>query len=295
MGFTGLALGAMLGRDGIARANEAGAWSPPDGLPHLAPKAKSVIWLFMLGGTSHLESFDPKPALNRYAGKMISDTPFRDVLTDPALKNGRDFGAKRPLNSLIYPLQVGYRKRGQSGIEVSDWFENVGSLVDDITFVRSVWLTDKDHAAEYEFNTGHHIFDGSHPAIGAWVKYGLGSLNDDLPEFVALGSPPGSCCGGAGAQSGSYLGPVHSAVPLKVDPVNPLQFASPGGDVYREEQWASWSSSLGSTRSQRCNTLAIRRCGPASKAMSWRPGCRPRCPTWCGWETKPKPRTSSTA
>jgi hypothetical protein len=66
MGFTGLAMAALLQRDGILRANEPS--SPPDGRPHFAPRAKNVIWLFMLGGTSHLESFDPKPALNRYAG-----------------------------------------------------------------------------------------------------------------------------------------------------------------------------------------------------------------------------------
>src|SRR5690242_16107891 len=79
MGFTGLALGALLHRDGFA--SDASGWSPPDGRPHLVPKAKSVIWLFMIGGVSHLESFDPKPALNRYAGKSIGETPYRDVLS----------------------------------------------------------------------------------------------------------------------------------------------------------------------------------------------------------------------
>jgi hypothetical protein len=71
MGFTGLALGAMLHRD--ARANDS-AWSPPNGLPHFPPKAKSVIWLFMNGGVSHLESFDPKPMVTKYAGKTIAET-----------------------------------------------------------------------------------------------------------------------------------------------------------------------------------------------------------------------------
>src|SRR4051812_38549513 len=74
MGFTGLALGAMLARDGIARADE--PWSPPNGFPHFPPKAKSVIWLFMRGGVSHLESFDPKPELDRFAGKSIAETPY---------------------------------------------------------------------------------------------------------------------------------------------------------------------------------------------------------------------------
>ncbi len=73
LGFTGLALSAMLARDGIG--TEPGAWQPPDGLPHFAPRAKRVIWLFMRGGVSHMESFDPKPALDQYAGKR--STPLR--------------------------------------------------------------------------------------------------------------------------------------------------------------------------------------------------------------------------
>src|SRR5262245_44925977 len=79
MGFTGLALGAMLHRDGVVRA-DATEWSPPDGRPHFAPRAKSVIWLFMVGGVSHVESFDPKPNLTKYAGKTIAETPFAEAL-----------------------------------------------------------------------------------------------------------------------------------------------------------------------------------------------------------------------
>ena len=80
MGFTGLVLGAMLHQDRVARAAGSKGWAPPDGKPHFAPKAKSVIWLFMVGGVSHLESFDPKPSLNKYTGKSISETPYQDVL-----------------------------------------------------------------------------------------------------------------------------------------------------------------------------------------------------------------------
>src|SRR5438876_209442 len=84
MGFTGLVLGAMLQRDGIVRADTPGGssplWMPPDGQPHFAPRAKNVIWLFMIGGTSHVESFDPKPALNRHAGKTFKETPYQHIL-----------------------------------------------------------------------------------------------------------------------------------------------------------------------------------------------------------------------
>jgi hypothetical protein len=79
LGFTGLALGAMLADDGVLKANEPGSWQPPNGKPHFAPKAKSVIWLFMNGGASHVESFDPKPEITKYAGQSISETPYADT------------------------------------------------------------------------------------------------------------------------------------------------------------------------------------------------------------------------
>src|SRR3954462_9248833 len=124
MGFTGLVLGAMLHRDGVAQATNPAAdgnklWTPPDGKPHFAPKAKSVIWLFMVGGTSHVESFDPKPALNTYAGKTIGESPFKTVLDSPHLKkNLREFiPGQHKVQPKLYPMQVGYRKRGKCGTE----------------------------------------------------------------------------------------------------------------------------------------------------------------------------------
>src|SRR5213083_2667026 len=105
LGFTGLALGAMLFRDGIARADES-AWRPPDGKPHFKPRAKSVIWIFLCGGVSHVESFDVKPELNKYAGKSIEDTPFKGVL-DPAKVNKNIIGANPAHGNrkVIMPLQ----------------------------------------------------------------------------------------------------------------------------------------------------------------------------------------------
>src|SRR5262249_514802 len=108
LGLTGLALGSLLFRDGVARA---------DGVSHFAPKVKSVIRLFMCGGVSHVESFDPKPALNQYAGKTIDESPFKkDVLDSPYYrKKVMDFtGTPRALMNKLYPLQVGFRKHGQS-------------------------------------------------------------------------------------------------------------------------------------------------------------------------------------
>ena len=152
-------------------------------------------------------------------------------------KNVRDFaGTPRALMAKLYPLQKGFRKRGESGIEVSDWWPHVGSCVDDMSVVRSMWTTDNDHAAQLQFHTGRHIFDGFYPSIGSWVHYGLGSLNNNLPSFVVIGPPPGDCCGGKGAHDGSYLGPEHSGVGINVQPDKALPFGSPGPDVFIEER-----------------------------------------------------------
>ena len=129
LGFGGLALSSLLARDSAA------SHAPLiTGRPHFAPKAKSVIWLFMRGGVSHMESFDPKPELTKYAGKTIAATPYGHVQESPRLKNVRVVvvnDANGQQRNKIYPLQVGYRQHGQSGIEVSDWFPHIGSCIDD--------------------------------------------------------------------------------------------------------------------------------------------------------------------
>src|SRR5262249_35673204 len=209
LGLTGVVLCSMLFKDGIARAADE-AVTAPEGRAHFAPRAKRVIWLFMLGGVSHVESFDPKPALNKYAGKTIEESPFKkDVLESPYYrKNVMDFaGTPRGLMSKLYPLQVGYRQHGQSGIALSDWWPNLATCAADLAVVRSLWTTDNDHAAQLQFHTGRHVFEGFHPTIGAWVHYALGALCDNLPQFVVLGSPPGDCCGGIATHGASYLGP----------------------------------------------------------------------------------------
>ena len=165
MGVTGMALGAMLHRDGVAAAGSGDSWTLPDGLPHFAPKAKSVIWLFMQGGASQMETFDPKPALNKYAGMSIDETPYKHVLDSKYNKNTvQFFGRNRGSYNKLFPLQVGYGKRGQSGIEVSDWWPHVSESIDDIAVIRSMWTTDNNHAAQTQFHTGRHIFEGLFPS-----------------------------------------------------------------------------------------------------------------------------------
>ena len=221
MGLTGVALAAMLERDSSASQQ---AWSPPNGQPHFAPKAKSVIWLFMNGGVSQMESFDPKPMLNKYAGKTIAETPFADS-QDPkklALERLVAPDANGNQRNQLYPLQVGFKKHGQSGIEISDWFPNLARQVDKLAIVRSMWTTDSNHGAQTQFHSGRHRNDGEFPNLGAWVHYGLGSLNDNLPQFISIGNREYW-----NKRDGHYLGPAHDAVPLRIDPNNPLDYSQP--------------------------------------------------------------------
>lgn len=221
LGFGGMALNTMLGS------------------PRPAPKAKakSVIWLFMRGGVSHMESFDPKPALNDHAGKSIPDSPYASVLEPEKFENQRVVvvgDANGQQRNKLYPLQVGYKQYGQSGTAVSDWFPHIGQQVDDLAIIRSMWTTDNNHGAQVQFHSGRHMLDPHEPTIGAWINYGLGSLNDDLPQFINIGPRFFD------KRDGHYLGPAYDAVNLKIDPKNPLNFAKPEGKISLEEQKATF-------------------------------------------------------
>lgn len=219
-GAASIALASMLQRDGFGDTHTG---SPPTGKPHFPPKAKSVIWLFMNGGVSHMESFDPKPMLNKYAGKTIAETPFAETQNPDRLAIERlvvPDGNGNQRNTL-YPLQVGFSKHGESGLEISDWFPHIARNADRLAVVRSMWTTDSNHGAQSQFHSGRHRNDGDFPNLGAWVHYGLASLNDNLPQFISMGKREYW-----NASDGHYLGPAHDAVPLRVDPGNPLDFAS---------------------------------------------------------------------
>ncbi len=229
-GLTGIAMNAMLARESQAEETE---WKPPVGLPHATPKAKNVIWLFMNGGVSHMESFDPKPMLSKYAGMTIAESPFKDA-QDPkrlAIERLRVPDANGLQRNELYPLQVGFKQYGQSGIEVSDWFPHIGQQVDKLAVVRSMWTTDSNHGAQAQFHSGRHMNDGAFPTLGAWVNYGLGTLNENLPQFVSIGSRPQS-----NRRDGHYLGPAYDAVPLRTDPENPLNFGKAERPFLHEAQ-----------------------------------------------------------
>lgn len=200
-GFFGTALGGVLAEDGQIPGAMSG--------PHLPPKAKSVILLFMCGGVSHIDTFDPKD--NKWAGKLIDAIGFGDNLAE----------MKRP----VIPCHRVFKPRGQSGIEVSDWFPHLGEVMDDVALIRSMWCQESNHfPAVVEMATLHRNRLLEHPSFGSWVTYALGSVNRNLPAFVNIGRPTSPVQLSAG-----YLGAKYSATPFQSSGVPVRNLDTPQG------------------------------------------------------------------
>jgi hypothetical protein len=142
---------------------------------------------------------------------------------------------------VLMGLNTGYKKYGQCGLEVGDWWQYGGACADDLAVVRSLWTVHNDHGAQLTWHTGRHPREGPFPTIGSWISYGLGTLNQNLPEYVVLGVPTGDCCGGEWTHGAGYLGPEHAGVRLNVGAKEPLPFVAPPAGVQREEQEAELS------------------------------------------------------
>jgi hypothetical protein len=142
--------------------------------PHHTPTAKSIIWLFIEGGPSHIDLFDPKPKLLELAGQPLPESMRPKFTAMPGTsKNG------------MMPSKRTFKRYGQSGIWVSDWYPNIAQRVDDMTVIRSCWTDGINHLGSVtEMNSGS-ILSGR-PSLGAWVNYGLGSANRNLPSFVVM-------------------------------------------------------------------------------------------------------------
>src|SRR5262245_17990515 len=165
--------------------------------PHFAPKAKRAIFLFMQGGPSSIDTFDPKPRLARDDGKPL---PFKRPLT---------FAEGDVGNLMKSPWT--FRHYGQSGIEVSDLFPNVASCVDDLCVIRSVVGDSVAHGgAVLQLHTGSNTFP--RPSMGSWITYGLGTENQSLPGFVTI--RPGLAHGGAKNYSSSFLPAAYQGTPI---------------------------------------------------------------------------------
>ena len=184
------------------------------GIPatHFAPRAKRVIWLFMHGGPSHVDLFDPKPALTKYAGKPVPAS-FGEVMTR------RDVAQ----NPLLAPVRR-FRPRGQSGLEISDFLPHIAECADDICIVRSLHGDSVNHPQSvYQMNTGSILM--GNPSVGSWVAYGLGSENQDMPAFIVMPDPGGGLKGGPAAWSSGYLPASYQGVTVRsgTSPIIDLQ------------------------------------------------------------------------
>jgi hypothetical protein len=227
-GISGLGLAYLLQQDGLLAAPSNGCSSPSgDGntalhKPHFAPRAKAVISLFMSGGVSHVDTFDPKPALQKYAGQPL--TGKGDVVVRQ--------GNPGPL----MPTPFTFRKYGQSGIEVSEIFPKIASHVDDLAVLRSVYGKSNDHVqAHYELATG--MIRMGFPSVGSWVTYGLGSENQNLPGFVVIYDAHGGPFGGPANWSAGFMPATYQGTVFKSSGT-PIIDLKPPASVAPEQQRA---------------------------------------------------------
>jgi hypothetical protein len=186
LGMGSLGLAMLLGRQETARADEAVSLHSKR-VTHFAPKAKYVIHVFPEGGPSHIDTFDPKPALDKYHGKLVKDVmpDFEKKAPQTATQMGR-------LSGKFQQGGFKFSKHGQSGIEVSELFPHLAKQVDEMCIVRSMSTTTPVHEpAQLMMSCGDALM--VRPSIGSWSVYGLGAENQNLPAFVTLhpnGAPP---------------------------------------------------------------------------------------------------------
>jgi hypothetical protein len=197
-GFGGLALASILHEERLRAAGPAPSLSDPlaPKPPQLAAKARSVIFLFMAGGPSHLETFDPKPLLNRLEGQP-PPREFGEAKYQNVTRNSRLLGTRRT-----------FKKYGQGGIDVSDLFPRTARCADDLAVIRSCHGDMVVHsAAQYELFTGRVV--PGFPSVGSWVLYGLGSESRSLPGYVVMPDPKGALEAGQPMYANGFLPAVY--------------------------------------------------------------------------------------
>jgi hypothetical protein len=215
-GFGSLALTSLLARDGLA-AHTAPANNANRRLPPLEPKAKSVIWCFMDGGPSHIDLFDPKPALQKLAGKPLPNSFVRPVTA-----------MGRTAYTDLLAAQRTFRQHGRSGAWVSDWLPEISSCVDDIALIRSCTADGLNHVGSVcQMNTGSVL--AGRPSLGAWTIYGLGSENDELPGYVVLLDYPDEPPGGYRNWGTGFMPSVYQGTKFRDGSTPILHLAPPEG------------------------------------------------------------------
>ena len=226
-GLGSLALASLLGGEGLQAADGAQDRNPlAPKQPHFAPRAKSAIFIFLEGGPSQVELFDPKPLLNEKNGQKMPDSLLKDV----------EFAFIDKKAAVLKGTDVKFRPAGRSGIEYSDLVPHLAGCADDICLVRTM-VSDQfnHHPGQLLLHTGKAEF--GRPTIGAWLLYGLGSASQNLPGYVVLNSGRGAS-GSTSNWSSGFLPSTYQGVPLRAvgDPV--LNLANPAGIDNRHQRRA---------------------------------------------------------
>jgi hypothetical protein len=224
-GFAGLALIDLLSRDGIFDRTARGVESPPKPLAprpsHFPAKAKHAVFLFMNGAPSQVDTFDPKPALEKHHG-----TPYRG--DTPVGSNGRPVGH---LMKSPFP----FPPRGESGLPISSLFPHTSRFADDLCVIRSLHTDTAAHASGcLQMNTGSVLI--GRPCLGSWLSYGLGTECDDLPSFVVMTDPRGGPIGGASNWTSGYMPAVYQGTLFRGQGPPLLDLATPEGITARDQR-----------------------------------------------------------
>lgn len=209
-GFGAVAIESLL-QAGTARLNPLGA-KPP----HFETKAKSVIFLFMVGAPGQMDTFDPKPALTKYAGQPLPESYGKIVSQFTTGDTG------------FLPSPWEFKRYGQSGLPVSALYPHLSKCVDDICFVRNFYTESVVHApAMYQVQSGRTLM--GYPSMGSWVTYGLGSASENLPAYVVMPQPEGTPEGGTPMWSSGFLPAVHQGTILRSGKSPVLNLNRPAG------------------------------------------------------------------
>jgi uncharacterized protein (DUF1501 family) len=215
-GFGMWALLDLLGRDGLLAAPSPAPANPlAPRPPHIPARAKRVIFLFMQGGPSHIDTFDPKPLLARHHGQPLP----------PSVTRGYQLQFTK-MDSAILGSPQTFRKCGESGIEIADTYPHLQCCADDLAVIRSCYHDSFNHApAQYMVNTGHARM--GRPCLGSWVTYGLGSESEDLPAFVVMATT-GDLKGGPPVYGNGFLPGTYQPTVLR-NAGSPVLYLDPPG------------------------------------------------------------------
>ena len=192
----------LLGGEGSRDASSTDLSSTTPRMPHYPPRAKRMIHLFMHGGPSQVDLFDPKPALTKYAGQPLPES-FGQVMT-------RRKVAKNPLLGPVRP----FKRHGATGLEISEFLPHIAACADELAIIRSCHGDSVNHPQSvYQMNTGSILM--GKPSLGSWLSYGLGTENRDMPAYVVLPDPGGAPKGGPPAWGSGFLPATHQGTLMR--------------------------------------------------------------------------------